>query len=172
MFLTSDPVFGITDPTILLAIVAVFAVVMLTMFIIQLVRIGKLEKKLKTFMKGKDVSSLESEIVGLFKDNKHLTKNAMRSKRDIEDIKQQMLTHVSKVGIVKYDAFQQMGGKLSFALCMLDTEENGFILNSVQSAEGCYSYIKEIIAGQSTIELGREEQQALEIALEIRYAES
>ena len=91
MFLTSDPVFGITDPTILLAIVAVFAVVMLIMFIIQLVRIGKLEKKLKTFMKGKDVSSLESEIVGLFKDNKHLTKNAMRSKRDIEDIKQQML---------------------------------------------------------------------------------
>lgn len=154
------------DPTVMFLGVTVVLAVLVILFIVQTIRIGKLDKKLKTFMKGKDVSSLESEIVGLFKDNKHLTRNAMRAKRDIEEIRQQMMTHVCKVGIVKYDAFQQMGGKLSFALCMLDAEDNGFILNTVQSSEGQYAYLKEIFSGQSTIELGKEEQQALEDALE------
>lgn len=156
---------GTIDPTVMFLITSVVLAVLLVLFIVQTIRIGKLDKKLKTFMKGKDVSSLESEIVGLFKDNKHLTRNAMRAKRDIEEIRQQMQTHLCKVGIVKYDAFQQMGGKLSFALCMLDSEDNGFILNTVQSSEGQYAYLKEVLSGQSTIELGREEQQALESAL-------
>ena len=157
---------GALDPGVSFLITTVALVILLVLFIVQTIRIGKLDKKLKTFMKGKDVSSLESEIVGLFKDNKHLTRNAMRAKRDIEEIRQQMMTHVCKVGIVKYDAFQQMGGKLSFALCMLDAEDNGFILNTVQSSEGQYAYLKEIFSGQSRIELGREEQQALTDALE------
>lgn len=157
---------GAIDPTVMFLVTTVMLVVLLVLFIVQTIRIGKLDRKLKTFMKGKDVSSLESEIVGLFKDNKHLTRNAMRAKRDIEEIRQQIQTHICKVGIVKYDAFQQMGGKLSFALCMLDSEDNGFILNTVQSSEGQYAYLKEVLSGQSTIELGREEQQALESALE------
>ena len=166
MYLTGGLQIGNTDPTVLFLVVTVVLAVILVLFIVQTIRIGKLENKLKTFMKGKDVSSLESEIVSLFKDNKHLTKSTMRAKRDIEDIRQELLTHICKVGIVKYDAFSQMGGKLSFALCMLDTEENGFILNTVQSADGQYSYMKEVFSGQSTIELGKEEQQALTAALE------
>ena len=166
MYLTGGLSVGTLDPTVMFLVTTVVLVILLVLFIVQTIRIGKLDKKLKTFMKGKDVSSLESEIVGLFKDNKHLTRNAMRAKRDIEDIRQQMQTHVCKVGIVKYDAFQQMGGKLSFALCMLDADDNGFILNTVQSTEGQYAYLKEIFSGQSTIELGREEQQALDSALE------
>lgn len=49
-----------------------------------------------------------------------------------------------KFGIVKYDAFQQMGGQLSFSLVLLNENDNGFIINSVHSTEGCYSYSKEI----------------------------
>ena len=69
------------------------------------------------------------------------------------------------MGIVKYDAFNQMGGQLSFSLCLLDEKNNGFLMNSVHSAEGCYSYTKEIIGGKSKLELGEEEKQALEEAL-------
>ena len=70
-----------------------------------------------------------------------------------------------KVGIVKYDAFQQMGGKLSFSLALLDQNNNGFILNSVHSSEGCYSYTKEIKNGECAISLGSEEEKALDIAM-------
>jgi len=72
-----------------------------------------------------------------------------------------------KVGIVKYDAFQQMGGKLSFSLALLDQNNDGFILNSVHSSEGCYSYTKEIKNGECSISLGSEEEVALNKAMGI-----
>ena len=71
------------------------------------------------------------------------------------------------MGIVKYDAFNQMGGKLSFSLALLDENNNGFILNSVHSTDGCYSYTKEIENGVCKISLGEEEEKALNIAMGI-----
>jgi len=70
-----------------------------------------------------------------------------------------------KCGIVKYDAFKQMGGKLSFSLALLNRKNDGFVLNSVHSSDGCYTYTKEIKDGKSDISLGEEEQQALALAI-------
>ena len=58
-----------------------------------------------------------------------------------------------------------MGGKLSFALALLDKNNNGFVLNAMHSREGCYTYIKEIVNGESYIVLAEEEKNALNIAL-------
>ena len=58
-----------------------------------------------------------------------------------------------------------MGGKLSFALTLLDKKNNGFVINAMHSREGCYTYIKEIINGESFIALGEEEQQSLNRAM-------
>ena len=74
----------------------------------------------------------------------------------------------SKIGIVKYDAFNEMGGKLSFALCLLNERNDGFLMNSMHNREGCYMYIKEIIDGKSYIELSEEEQEALTNAVNTR----
>ena len=63
--------------------------------------------------------------------------------------------------MVKYDAFQEMGGKLSFSLCLLNEKDDGFIINAMHSREGCYTYIKEIIAGKCVIILSEEEKEAL-----------
>ncbi len=69
------------------------------------------------------------------------------------------------MGLIKYDAFHQMGGQLSFSLALLDEYNNGFIINSVHSTDGCYSYTKEIKNGESLITLGKEEAEALAIAM-------
>ena len=58
-----------------------------------------------------------------------------------------------------------MGGLLSFSLAMLDEENNGFILNSVHTSDGCYTYTKEIHEGKCELELGNEERLALEKAI-------
>ena len=71
-----------------------------------------------------------------------------------------------EVGLVKYDAFNEMGGKLSFSLAMLNGKDDGFVLNAVHSREGCYTYIKEIVGGNSIIVLADEEQEALNMAKE------
>ena len=70
-----------------------------------------------------------------------------------------------KIGIVKYDAYQQMGGLLSFSLALLDEDNNGLILNSVHSTEGCYTYTKEVVYGECKLELSNEEKVALDQAM-------
>ena len=82
-----------------------------------------------------------------------------------EYIKQLQKLAYSKVAINKYDAFNEMGGKLSFALAMLDGNNSGWIVNAMHSREGCYTYIKEIIKGESYIELAEEEAEALDKAI-------
>ena len=73
-----------------------------------------------------------------------------------------------KVGLVKYDAFHEMGGKLSFSLALLNETNDGFVLNAVHSRDGCYTYVKEIIGGNSIIILADEEQEALDMAKEAK----
>ena len=56
-----------------------------------------------------------------------------------------------KMGLVKYDAFNEMGGKLSFSLAMLDVKIMDLSLMRCTQERGCYTYIKEIIDGNSVI---------------------
>ena len=84
---------------------------------------------------------------------------------NIKDIQKRMEYCYQKLGVVKYDAFSQMGGQLSFCLALLNEKDDGFILNSVQSSEGCYTYTKEVKKGECAITLGEEEKKALDQAM-------
>lgn len=121
-------------------------------------------------MQGKDAKSLEMDIIGLYEDNKFIKTSVEKNKRDIRDLYKKLESTFQKIGIVRYDAFQEMGGRLSFSLVLLDENDNGFVLNSVHSTEGCYSYTKEIKNGQCDITLGEEEKQALDIAMGIHVS--
>ena len=124
-----------------------------------------MKKTYKKFMQGKNSKSLEQEIIGLFEDNKFIKSAIDKNKKDIRTLYRNFESTFQKIGIVKYDAFNQMGGKLSFCLVLLDGNNNGFILNSVHSVEGCYSYTKEVKNGICDISLGEEEKQALDMAI-------
>lgn len=156
---------GGLDIGYLLIGMAVLILILLVMSIILLVQLSNLKKRYAKFMKGKDGKSLEKDIASLYEDNKFLKTSVDRNKKDIRILFKNMESTFQKVGIVKYDAFQQMGGKLSFSLALLNEKNDGFIINSVHSSDGCYSYTKEIRGGQSEISLGNEEKIALEIAM-------
>lgn len=145
--------------------VIVIIVVLLIVTIVQIVKTSKLNKKYNKFMQGKDAKSLEADIIKLYEDNHDIKSMTETNRQDIKKIYKNMELTFQKIGIVKYDAFQQMGGKLSFSLALLNEKNNGFILNSVHSSEGCYSYTKEIKNGQCEISLGNEEEKALNIAM-------
>ena len=116
-------------------------------------------------MTGKNALSLEEEITALFDDNRFLKSSIEKNRKDIHALYRKFESSLQKLGIIKYDAFDQIGGKLSFCMALLDENNNGFVLNSVHSAEGCYSYTKEIKEGDCNISLGDEERKALEIAM-------
>ena len=146
-------------------IMMILIIVLLILVILLFVKSSKLKKRLNQLTVGNDGRSLEQNIMNLFEDNKILKANADKNKKDMRILTKKLEAAYQKMGLVKYDAFNKMGGQLSFSLCLLDDNNNGFILNSVHSTEGCYSYTKEIKAGESAIELGEEEAEALSIAL-------
>ena len=112
-------------------------------------------------MRGKDGKSLEKGFLEQFKTVEKLERAVKQNTRDIDTIYKRMKTHYQKIGIVRYDAFQEMGGNLSFVLTMLDENNNGWVFNAMHSREGCYTYIKEIVKGESYMELGEEERESL-----------
>lgn len=138
---------------------------LLILLIVSFRKTSQLEKRLDKFMLGKDAKSLEKDIIALYEDNKFIKINMDKNKKDIRTLYKNMESAFQKVGIVKYDAFQQMGGQLSFSLALLDENNNGFVLNSVHSTEGCYTYTKEIKNGECAISLGDEEKKALSMAI-------
>ena len=165
--LLSEMGLGNFDLTYLFIGMLALIIILLIIMITQMVRLSKLTKKYKKFMGGKNAKSLEKDIVGLYEDNKFLKTSMEKNRKDIQTLYRKFEGAFQKVGIVKYDAFNQMGGQLSFSLALLDENDNGFILNSVHSAEGCYSYTKEIKAGLCDIALGDEEKKALDIAMDL-----
>lgn len=148
-----------------MAVVILILFILLILLIVQMNKTSKLKKRLDKFVLGKDGKSLEQDIEELFEDNKFLRSSTEKNKKDIRILYKNMESAYQKMGLVKYDAFNQMGGQLSFCLVLLDENNNGFIINSVHSTEGCYSYTKEIKHGESAIDLGKEEAEALAIAM-------
>lgn len=143
----------------------VLIILLFILLIMQFRKTNQLNARMDKFMLGKDAKSLEKDIIAIYEDNKFLKITTEKNKKDIRTLFRNMESTIQKVGIVKYDAFNQMGGKLSFSLALLDENNNGFVLNSVHSTEGCYTYTKEIIKGECNIELGKEEAQALSQAM-------
>ena len=140
-------------------------VLLLILIIIAFVQVGKFKKKYKKFMLGKDGGSLEKDIMTLYEDNKFIKLSLDKNREDIKELFKKHETALQKIGLVKYDAFKEMGGKLSFAIALLNEKNDGFIINSVHSSEGCYSYTKRVKDGDTQIALSNEEKVAVEHAI-------
>lgn len=156
--------FGLQTETILLAISCILAV-LLILYIVTIVMYTNLNKRYKRFMSGAKGRSLEESIAKRLEDIEALKDDRTKIKGRLDILEAKALTAYQKVSLIKYDAFQEMGGKLSFTLCMMDGNEDGFLLTSMHSSrEGCYIYVKEIIKGEAFVLLSAEEKQALDEA--------
>ncbi len=157
---------GSVDIGYLLLALLIINMILLILIIVAFLQINKFTRKYKKFMMGKNASSLEKDIMTLYEDNTFIKANVEKNKKDIAELFEKHKTTFQKMGLVKYDAFKEMGGKLSFTLALLDENNNGFLLNSVHSSDGCYSYTKRIKNGDSAITLSNEEKVAVERAMQ------
>lgn len=126
---------------------------------------NRLKNSYNRFMKGKDGKTLEEEMNQKFLELDQMAEKTGALESELKEIKQHFKKYYQKVGIVRYNAFEGMEHKLSFALTLLDGDDNGFILNVMHTQERCYTYMKEVIKGQSYIELCEEEEESLDRAI-------
>ena len=127
----------------------------------------KYKKRQDVFLQGSDGKSMEKAVLSKFRELDDVKNMSSESKAIVDELKEYSSFCFQKFAVNKYDAFDGMGGKLSFALCMLTDNNDGFVLSSVHNEiGGCYTYIKEIIRGESYVILSAEEKKALERAKE------
>lgn len=150
---------------IYMSVIIVMFLIFLFLHIKQNKKITKLMKRYEKFMKGKNAENLAGAIEENFQQMDKLTLSHQRTELRVEEALHGITTTFHKLGIVKYDAFKEMGGNLSFALCLLDDTNTGFILNTMHGRDSSYSYIKEIIKGEAYATLGEEEKEALDKAI-------
>ncbi len=157
--------FDITTQDILLVSIGLW-IVMILLVVVLFIKNYKLKKKYTQFMIGNDGKSLENTLCEKMKefDEAKVEFDTVQSK--INNLSNDLSYTIQKVGLKKYDAFNETGGKLSFALALLSPKNDGILINSVHSREGSYLYLKEIINGKSTSStLANEEKDAVEQAI-------
>ena len=148
--------------TIALSVVSIILAVVL---IIVLCKLKTLKRRVDSLTRGKDTESLEDIIVSYLERVESLEEGEEITRAALNAIKDNLKITYQKTGLVKYDAFREMSGALSYSLALLDKENNGVLISSMYSREGCYTYAKEIIKGESKINLSEEEAEALKQAV-------
>ena len=128
-------------------------------------QIAALSERVDALTSSEDGKSLEEELDQIIEDNKKLLKDSSKNSDDIRKIFGRLKGVYQKMGIVRYDAYQELGGDMSAVVVILDEENNGVLINNVYSPEGGYVYTRVIEKGKCEHELGKEEQEALNIAL-------
>ena len=153
------------DPAYIL-IVMFLILIILGAFLVSLnMKYNRLKRSYSRFMRGSDGKTLEDNIRRHLEEMERIEELSGQNQMELRSLKEKISGSIQKTGLVQYDAFNEMGGKLSFSLALLNRKNDGFIINAMHSREGCYTYIKEVINGNSIIMLAEEEKEALEMAL-------
>ena len=156
------------DPFYIFVALGALILISIIINIAQQIKLNKIKKRYEAFMTGKEGKDLEHLLVDRLNQMDQLNEKQISQNQMMEEINDMLKDTYSKLAIVKYDAFKEMGGKLSFAFALLNEKNDGLIFNSMHNREGCYTYIKEIVNGESYILLSDEEKEVLEQAKNVR----
>lgn len=83
---------------------------------------------------------------------------------EVPRLRADLATSLRNVAVVRYDAFGDMGGRLSFSAALVDDSGDGVVLSSIHARAESRTYAKGIVGGQSDVTLTPEEQEALAAA--------
>jgi hypothetical protein len=148
-----------------LVVLGIAVLVLLVVAIVQARRIGRLGRRLDGLTRGEDGRSLEAVL------DAHLDK-VFSVARDLDDLSARSSVlesssrrAIQRVGLVRFNPFEETGGNQSFALAMTDANGDGLVISSLHARAGTRLYAKAVVAGRSDAALSAEEAEALRMAL-------
>ena len=149
---------------IVLGLVGVSFILLIVM-VLTLSKLKKMQKKYQSFMIKEDVD-VEQLLMHYAQQVKDTTVKQDQLDEKINRLDEALKYCTQKVGVVRYNAIEKVGADLSFAIAMLDAQDNGIVLNGIYSRDGSYVYSKPVTNGQSTYQLSDEEKDAIRLAKE------
>lgn len=139
----------------------------LIVFINVNMKLAKLNKRYEKMMRGAEGANLEELLQKHIEEVRFATEKVSRLDRDCQRLDATLRTCVQKVGLVRFNAFEDTGSDLSFAMALLDAGNNGVVISSIFGRSESRIYAKPVIAGVSNYFLTDEEKEALQKAQEI-----
>ena len=143
----------------------VLVIALLVYCVILHIRLGSLKKKYDFFMQGDNGASLERKLsveVSEIRDAAKGIETMMTEQAAIRNIQSNT---IQKIGFIKYNAFENIGNDLSFALTLLDGNNNGICISSIYGRNESRIFSKPIVKGKSLVSLSQEELESLNEAL-------
>ena len=138
--------------------------VLIIIMCVNAAKMKKLKRRFEKFMSKEDIN-LEELLVQYTKKLNVLLQNEKEMQTSIEHMEKVVKNCVQKIGVVRYQAIQNMGADLSYTVALLDENNDGVVFNGIYGRDGCYTYAKPIKEGKSSYNLSEEELQAIDNAI-------
>ncbi len=149
---------------VLFAIAFFIIIINCFLLIANIKKTNRVRTKYKRFMNGLSDRNME-ELLETCLDS---VNNVNSKNRDIElkmnEIERKLIQCVQKVGIVRFNAFDNVGSDLSFSIAMLDNNDSGIVISGIYARDSSSTYAKPVSSGKSKYTLSAEEIQAIDIA--------
>ena len=157
----------IRDQLSLLVLLLVFAVVVLgILLVVTLRRLGKLNRLYTRLTHGASGGNLEEVILGYVDEVNTVSERALALEQKVDSHSRALQDCLHSVGIVRYDAFEDVGGEQSFSFVLLNKRRTGVAVSSVHSRNAVRVYAKAIREGKPSHPLTEEELLAMKQAEE------
>ena len=143
----------------------VLVIAVLVYCVILHIRLGSLKKKYDFFMQGDSGASLERKLSVEVSEIRDAAKGLESLLTEQAAIRNTQSNTIQKIGFIKYNAFENIGNDLSFALTLLDGNNNGICISSIYGRNESRIFSKPIVKGKSLVSLSQEELESLNEAL-------
>ena len=153
------------DDSLLLVIALVIIAVLLIWLIALQWRVSRIRQVLNSLTEGLEDANLEDALYHYID---AVEKNSQRTEELIaitEELRMSARTDIQRVGLIRFNPFEDAGGDQSFVVALLDAEGTGIVLSSFFSRTGSRMFAKEVVAGRSTHTLTGEEVEAITVAM-------
>ena len=116
---------------------------------------------LRKFTKGTNEKDLYKVLKRIIEKEDLNARESDKLRKELIRLEEEVVGHVQKIGVVRFNPFRETGGDHRFSLAVLDGTNSGFVVTGLHTRERTRLYLKEIIKGVSQTELSKEEEKAL-----------
>lgn len=151
--------------TVALLIVAVIAVAGLAVSVSMVLRLGRMRRQYRVLSAADGRSSFVEVVARKAEEVEALRAEVKGLRSDLRAARMELTEAIRHLAVVRYDAFGDMGGRMSFTLAMLDDNGTGVLVTTIHARSESRTYIKQIVRGEADVHLSPEEQAAVTDAL-------
>ncbi len=142
----------------------IFILVNCILLISNIKKTSKLKTKYGRFMNGLSDRNMEELLETCLSNINTVSAKNKDIEVKINDIERNLIQCIQKVGIIRFNAFDNVGSDLSFAIALLDSNDSGIVISGIYARDSSSTYAKPILSGKSKYSLSAEEIQAIDIA--------